>query len=556
MRITTISKLCCAAMISLSGVIAGALWFASADIRAERTDLARQMEFHQLGIDLADASDYLTNEARRYAVFGDRAHLDNYWREVNETKTRDRVVARLKQLGAPASELALIEKAKANSDALIRTEDAAMKAVAAKDFDTARRLMFGPDYDRDKAVIMQPIGEFQTVMNTRAARETAAARGQADRMMIVAAALMLLTTIGAVCMLYFVFGRRVATPLARVSEAVARLARKEMSVELGGVERNDEIGDLARSVQVFKDSIIRADSLAAEQEAERAQKDERAQALATLTAEFEAKVGTMVETLTIAAKQLSGTARDLSSGADQTSERASLVNAAAEEASANVQAVATAAEELVASVAEVSRQVSQSAAMAKRASDEAHRTDATVRVLADGAQRIGEVVNLISTIAGQTNLLALNATIEAARAGEAGKGFAVVASEVKALANQTAKATEQIASQVVQIQTSTRDAVQAIEGIGSTIAEVSRIASAIAAAVEEQGAATQEIARNVQHAASGTTQVTQNIGEVTAKAGETGRGAEDVLNAAEGVLNQAEELSGTVTEFLRGVRAA
>ncbi len=556
MRITTIAKVCCAAMIGLSVLIIGALWFASADIRTERSAVARQMEFHQLGLELADASDYLTNQARLYAVTGDRAHYDNYWREVKETKTRDHVVARLKQLGAPASELKLIEQAKANSDALIRTEAAAMKAVAAKDFDKARSLMFGPQYDRDKAVIMKPLRKFQTAMNARAAQETAVARSQADRMMVVAAALILLTAIGTVCMLYFMFGRRVATPLAQVSEAVGRLARKDMAVEVGGTERQDEIGDLVRSVQVFKDSIIRADSLAAEQQAEQAQKDARAQALATLTVQFEDKVRNMVDTLSVAARQLNGTAQTMSSGAEQTSARASMATSASEEASANVQAAAAAAEELVASVAEISRQVTQSATVAKRAADEAERTDATVQALADGAQRIDEVVSLISSIAGQTNLLALNATIEAARAGEAGKGFAVVANEVKALANQTAKATDDIAGQVAQVQASTREAVQAIKRIGSTITEVSGIANAIAAAVEEQGSATQEIARNVQHAASGTSAVTQNIGEVTRNAAATGHGAGEVLTAAEGVMHQSEELNGTVAEFLRGIRAS
>jgi methyl-accepting chemotaxis protein len=283
---------------------------------------------------------------------------------------------------------------------------------------------------------------------------------------------------------------------------------------------------------------------------------ERADRLEALTRDFEAKVGEMVSTLSTSASQLHTTAQGMSSEAGLTSERGIAVGAAAEQVSANVQTVAASAAELVASVAEISRQVVQSASVASRAADEAKRTDTTVRALAEGAQRIGEVVNLISNIAGQTNLLALNATIEAARAGEAGKGFAVVASEVKMLASQTAKATDEIAGQVAQIQSVTSDAVAAIRNIAGTIAEVSGIAATIAAAVEEQGAATQEIAHNVQQAAAGTAEVTNSIADVTRTAGETGRDAGEVLSAAKGLEQQAKGLTDTVDAFLAGVRAA
>lgn len=556
MRITSLSKACSAAMIGLSVLAAGSLFITSRLIDDYRQAVTRQMELRQLGLDLANASDYLTSEARRYAVFGERAHLDNYWREVKQTRTRDRVVARLRQLGVPAAELALIEKAKANSDALIRTEDAAMQAVAAKDFDKARQLMFGPDYDRDKALVMRPINEFQATMNARAARETEATRISSNRMRMVVAFFVALTALSAIGIFHFIFGRRVVAPLAKLSEAVSRLARKDLTAALPDVRRQDEIGDLARSVQVFREGMLRADTLAAEQEAARAAKDARAGQLTRLTATFETRVSEMAGVLSSAAAELQATARSMTSGAGRTSERATAVTAAAEQTSTNVQTVAASAEQLVASVSEISRQVTQSATVADRAAEEARRTDATVRALADGAQRIGEVVGMIKSIAGQTNLLALNATIEAARAGEAGKGFAVVASEVKALANQTAKATDEIAGQVAQIQTATHRAVADIQSIAGIIAEVSGIAGAIAAAVEQQGAATREIAQNVQQAATGTTEVTHNIAEVSRAAKDAGQGAANVLSAADDLSQQAANLNTTVHEFLAGVRAA
>ncbi len=269
---------------------------------------------------------------------------------------------------------------------------------------------------------------------------------------------------------------------------------------------------------------------------------------------FEQTIKGMVEIVASAATQLQSTARTMEGTANSTSQRATVVASAAEDASANVQTVAAAAEELSASIAEISCQVSQSTDTANGAVAEAEKTNDQVQGLAEAAQKIGEVVSLINDIASQTNLLALNATIEAARAGEAGKGFAVVASEVKNLANQTAKATEEISAQITGIQNATQDAVHAIQGIGSTIGEISESSSAIAAAVEEQGAATQEIARNVEQASSGTTEVTTNINEVTQQATETGNAASQVLEAAGELASQAEKLSTEVSSFLHTIR--
>lgn len=350
--------------------------------------------------------------------------------------------------------------------------------------------------------------------------------------------------------------RGVVRPVRALTAAMTRLAERDLSVEVPTVARPVEIGEMAQAVQVFKDNMVRADALAAEQEAERAAKAARSERLAALTAEFERKASAMAATVSSAATELQATAGTMTDTAGRTTEQAASVSAAAQEASASVQTVAAAAEELSASVAEITRQVSQSARVAERAAQDAERTDAIVRALAEGAQRIGDVVGLITTIAGQTNLLALNATIEAARAGDAGRGFAVVASEVKGLAAQTAKATEEISGQIARMQEATREAVEAIRGIGGTITELSTIAGAIATGVEEQGAATREIAQSVQRVAAGTQEVTGNIGRVSRGAGDTGSAAGQVLGAASELSHQAERLTAEVHGFVAGVKAA
>jgi len=348
----------------------------------------------------------------------------------------------------------------------------------------------------------------------------------------------------------------IVRPIGLLTAAMARLAGSDWATDVPGTTRKDELGAMAKTVEIFKQNGIEAARLTAEQEAERAVKEQRALRLEQLTQAFEATAASLVGQVSAAATELQATAGSMTDTAGQTTQQATNVAVAAEQASANVQTVATAAEELAASISEISRQVGQSAKIAGQAVEDAKRTDGVVQTLAAGAQKIGEVVGLISSIAGQTNLLALNATIEAARAGDAGKGFAVVASEVKSLATQTAKATEDIARQIAQIQSATKEAVDSIQGIGTTIGEVSQIAAAIAAAVEEQGAATQEIARNVQQASAGTQEVTSNIAGVSEGASSTGAAAAQVLGAAGELSRQAEHLSGEVSQFITGVKAA
>jgi methyl-accepting chemotaxis protein len=350
----------------------------------------------------------------------------------------------------------------------------------------------------------------------------------------------------------------IARPMQALTHSMRELANGNFSVVLPGLGRKDEIGDIAGAVEDFKvkaeekaraeaEAKIQQDKIAAEQ---------RRAAMHRLADQFEAAVGEIVETVSSASTELEASAKTLTSTAERGQELATVVASASEEASTNVQSVASATEELSSSITEISRQVQESARMASDAVGQARTTTDRVSELSKAATRIGDVVELINTIAGQTNLLALNATIEAARAGEAGRGFAVVASEVKALAEQTAKATGEIGQQISGIQTATQESVGAIKDISGTIEKLSEISSAIAAAVEEQGAATQEISRNVQQAAQGTEQVSSNIADVQRGAGETGSASTQVFSAAQSLSGDSNRLKLEVGKFLDTVRAA
>jgi methyl-accepting chemotaxis protein len=349
---------------------------------------------------------------------------------------------------------------------------------------------------------------------------------------------------------------QVSRPLQGITGAMGRLAGGDLEVEVTGKGRGDEIGALARALDVFKTNAIEARRAAEAQVAEQAAKARRAERLGELVRGFEGTVQSLTGHLASASTELEATAQSMSQLAKQTDAQAGTVSNAATSTSSGVQTVATATEELSASIGEISRQVAQATEVTNRAVQNARNTDTTVRGLASSAAKIGEVVNLITSIAGQTNLLALNATIEAARAGDAGKGFAVVASEVKSLAQATSKATEEISAQISGIQSSTAETVQAIQAITTIIEDVSAITVSIAAAVEEQSAATGEIARAVQSTAQATEEVTRNIGDVSRNAGETGAASAQVLAAATELSQSSEKLSAEVGVFLTEVRAA
>jgi methyl-accepting chemotaxis protein len=355
----------------------------------------------------------------------------------------------------------------------------------------------------------------------------------------------------------FGVGLGVIQPVSRMTEVMQRLAKGELESDIPSLARKDEIGSMARAVQVFKDSALRVKTMESEQADFKARMEaDRKAAMHQVADGFEKAIGKIVETVSAASAEIEAAASSLTRTAETTQELSTTVTEASDRSSANVQSAASATEEMASSVTEIARQVQASHEVTSAAVQQAERTNARIAELAQSASRIGEVVKLITAIAEQTNLLALNATIEAARAGDAGRGFAVVASEVKALSVQTAKATEEVGAQIAQMQSATDQSVSAIKEIGATIAQISEISSAIAGAVEEQGVATQEISRNVQQAAEGATQVAGSIADVNRGAEKTGLESEQVHGFARSLLSESNHLKLEVEKFLRTIRAA
>jgi methyl-accepting chemotaxis protein len=398
------------------------------------------------------------------------------------------------------------------------------------------------------------IGDVRGVLEVDSVLDRQIADGTALSRSIVAGA----AAIGlALLLILLVVTRSVIQPLRAMTDRMSKLAAKDFAVELPGLGRRDEIGEMARAVEVFRTSGLEVERMRAEQAArETRATHERKTGMHKLAEAFEAVVGNIVDSVSSASTNLEATAGALARTAETTQQLTGTVAAASEEASANVHSAAEAAGHMSSSVDHISRHVQESSSIADQAVEQAKKTDARIAKLSDAANRIGDVVKLINGVAEQTNLLALNATIEAARAGEAGKGFAVVAHEVKALATQTAKATGEIATQIAAMQAATKESVGAIKEIDSTVTRISEIARTIAAAVEEQGTATEGIALNVREAARGTAELTASIADVNRGASETGAASAQVFASAQSLSRESSRLKVEVGRFLASVRTA
>jgi methyl-accepting chemotaxis protein len=389
-----------------------------------------------------------------------------------------------------------------------------------------------------------------------AAQDFAAERSDAATTTLVLQLVLLIVAIAVAGFAFTVVTRRVTRPIHGLAHTMLRIAEGDLAAELPFSARADEIGQVVSALEVFKRNAVEKQGLEQERATEQRQREQRQVAIEQQIVTFERSVRDALRSLDESASSMRRTSEAMSATAERTSVQATTVAGASEQASMNVQTVAAAIGELSASINEIGRRVSESAGIATKAVSEAAHTSQRIQGLAEAAERIGRVVELINGIANQTNLLALNATIEAARAGEAGKGFAVVASEVKSLANQTARATEEITAQIGAMQGATQEAVQAIGAIDRTVGQISEIATAIASAVEEQGAATQEITRNTEQAARGTAEVTETIAGVNQTAGETGAAAAEVLTVAGELGRRAETLRQEVDQFLANIRSA
>ncbi|MDI3562713.1 methyl-accepting chemotaxis protein [Bradyrhizobium sp. Arg816] len=532
--------------------------------------------------DLSEKADVMSTAAKR-ALLAARANqnvialnraefrsaLDP--RDDNRLAARDVINAQLKQYQERFDEVSQTPDEKAKTllpgvrEAFSAYKSQMDTTLAAVDAEKSAKLSDSADKLRDTAMksrtaaenLQGKMRELADRLNARVEEKSKEAREQYEstsRFLIILAGLGVI--IGGA--LGFIIGQYgIARPIRMIVGVLQELAVGRYQVEIAGLDRKDEVGEVAKTAEVFRENGLAKIRMEAEQkEMEQRSAAQRRQDMLRLADQFETAVGEVIETVSSASTELEASATTLTATAEHAQQLATVVASASEEASTNVQSVASATEELSSSITEISRQVQESARVAGEAVGQARTTTERVSELSKAATRIGDVVELINTIAGQTNLLALNATIEAARAGEAGRGFAVVASEVKALAEQTAKATGEIGQQISGIQSATQDSVGAIKDISDTIERLSEISSAIAAAVEEQGAATQEISRNVAQAAEGTHQVSSNITDVQRGASETGSASSQVLSAAQSLSGDSNRLKLEVGKFLTTVRAA
>jgi methyl-accepting chemotaxis protein len=501
--------------------------------------MLRQAEFKQLGMDLAAASDYLTEQARRYTIFGDKVHFDNYWREVNETKTRDRVVHRLEELGAPRAELDLIAQAKASSDALIRTEEAAMQAVAGGDLARAQELMFGAQYDRDKSVIMAPIARFQDMMNARAAREVQETASHADLMTILAQAMAALSAILLVGTLYIVLDRRILRPLSRMHHAMTRLAENNTAVDLPRMKRRDEIGEMVAAIGTMAANLHETADIARQiaqgdltiEAKPRSEKDVLGQALAAMLARLREVVGNVtatVEHVAAGSQQSAATAETLSQGSTEQA-------AAAEQAS-------SAMEQMAANIRQNADNAAQTEKIATLSAESAEKSGQAVAGSVEAMRTIAEKIRIVQEIARQTDLLALNAAIEAARAGQHGKGFAVVASEVRKLAERSQSAAAEIGALSGGTLQAAEEAGRMLRQLVPDIRKTAELVAEISTACREQN--------------TGAEQINQAIHELNQVTQQNAAASNEMAATAEGLASQALQLRQQAGYFKLGDAAA
>jgi methyl-accepting chemotaxis protein len=475
---------------------------------------------------------------------GFRGHLEEAWSQVQA------------YAGSGSAAPQIVEAARAVEQKFFQSFEAVRQSVYNAGIAGSAYPIDGPTWVGEATTAIDQLIELSTVAS-EVASELASESSDKGQWSFTLYCILLVSCLAIGTLAFWVAIWRVAKPIGAMTDAMTKLAKGDLTVEVPGTQRHDEIGEMAHSVQVFKDNAAEAERLRREQkEAEARAEAEKRKAMAELADKFSADVGAVVEAVTAASTQLETTAQSMSAVAEQTSQQSGAVASAAQQSAANVQTVSSATEELSSSSQEIGSQVSESAKIARTAVDEIAGANQQVLGLAEAAEKIGGVIDLIQDIAAQTNLLALNATIEAARAGEAGKGFAVVAQEVKSLAMQTAKATGEIGEHIVRVQAETKEAVTAIGSIGSTISRIDEIAASIASAVEEQIAATGEISRNVQEAANGTHEVTQNISGVSDGAQQTGAAATQMLSAVRNLSKQGATLRDKVDRFLADVRAA
>jgi methyl-accepting chemotaxis protein len=547
------------AVVGLLSLVAAAIgWMGIDAIRtydAQVQRITRASTRAVLGERVNSAILSVVMDSRGIYMARDRAEAEKFGKPLLETLRRmEKTMAEWKAL-LPPDQVAEFAKAELNAKQFVEFRTELVRLGLEVGNPTAREYGDNDANRTNRAALNKEI-ETLADLNNKTIAELSQKLGEFyDSRLQLMTMVAVIGIIGSLLLAVFVSTKFIRNPIGALTTVMKTLAAGDSTVIIPGTKRGDELGDMSRAVEVFKENMAKAAELDRNRRSEEEANVARSAAITALTSDFGSEIDRVVRDLAGSATEMQSDAQAMSTTAEETNRQAVAVATASEEASTNVQTVASAAEELSASIAEISRQVAQSAQIAGKAVDDATRTNASVEGLAAAAQKIGDVVKLINDIAGQTNLLALNATIEAARAGEAGKGFAVVASEVKSLATQTAKATEDIAAQITSVQAATSSAVQAIKEISGTIRQINEIATTIASAVEEQGAATKEIARNVQQAAAGTNEVSANIAGVTQSAGETGQVASHVLAAAQGLSRQAENLNQRVERFLTKIRA-